>query len=421
MRSLAALQHTLSRELADAGGSSSALVVDASSGRILFAHDATTPRLPASVEKLYTTSAALFDLGWGARFATSLEGVGTLRNGVFSGRLYLRGGGDPTFGDAHFDNVAYGGGATVQALLAHLHAAGVNVISGAILGDASIFDNLAGGPDTGGRADLETEGELSGLSYDAGFTNGSETQLQPHPALWAAQALASVAPREGITIARGTRIGTAVTPATATVLARVLSPNVGTLLRLTNAPSDNFFAEMLDKQLAARFGTVASTGAGAAVVTRTTATRLGLSLRTDDGSGLSRYDRTTALNVVELLEEMEPSPSFDNSLAVAGQSGTMIDEMRHTPAADNCRGKTGSLHDVANLVGYCTAANGDRLVFAFLENGLSDATYGHLTEDAMGEALADFSARAGGPPAPPLPKPDAGATIAAGPAPGPSS
>jgi D-alanyl-D-alanine carboxypeptidase/D-alanyl-D-alanine-endopeptidase (penicillin-binding protein 4) len=69
----------------------------------------------------------------------------------------------------------------------------------------------------------------------------------------------------------------------------------------------------------------------------------------------------------------------------------MRHEMVGTRAAGNCRGKTGTLRDVANLVGYCTAANGDELVFAFLENGLGNTYIGHLLEDHMGEALAAYA------------------------------
>ena len=64
--------------------------------------------------------------------------------------------------------------------------------------------------------------------------------------------------------------------------------------------------------------------------------------------------------------------------------------MLGTRAVDNCRGKTGTLHDVANLVGYCTARNGDTLAFAFMLNSLSNSTYGHLMEDQMGVALANY-------------------------------
>jgi D-alanyl-D-alanine carboxypeptidase/D-alanyl-D-alanine-endopeptidase (penicillin-binding protein 4) len=410
--STAGLARSLSADLRDAGGSSSALVVDEDTGRVLFSDTPTIPRLPASVEKLFTTSAALFDFGSNHRFETAVYGVGRLSHGVFSGQLYLKGGGDPSFGDSHFNATHYGTGANVQTLVRSLRAAGVRTIRGSIIGDASIFDADGGGPDTGYRANLETEGELSGLSYDAGFTSGAETRLQPQPALWAAQAFATVAAANGISVAKGTKVSTGKTPAGAALLAKIASPTVATLLKLTNAPSDNFFAETLDKDLGAYVGSaVGTTADGAAVVKRTIATKLGLSERTDDGSGLSNYDRTTATEVVELLEEMQPSLAFYNSLAVAGRSGTMIDEMLGTPAANNCRGKTGTLHNVANLVGYCVAANGQRLVFAFLENRLNDATYGHLTEDLMGEALADYDANGAGAAAAALPEPDAGAGV----------
>ncbi len=412
IRTTGAFDSTLKRYLDDAGGASSALVVDASTGQTLFSQTPNTPRLPASVEKLFTTSAALFEFGSDYRFQTGVYGVGSLVKGVFSGKLYLKGGGDPTFGDRHFDARFYGTGASVQSLLANLHAAGIDQIKGAVIGDASIFDKLGGGPDSGYQANPETEGELSGLSYDAGWTSGSEVTLQPNPALWATRAFASVAPSQGIKVAKGTRIMTGTTPSDAKLLAHVASPTLATLATLTNAPSDNFFAETLDKDLGKFWGAGGSTSAGTAVVKRVIASKLGLSERTNDGSGLSTYDRTTATTVVQLLEEMEPSLAFYNSLAVAGVSGTMVDEMLNTPAAGNCRGKTGTLHDVANLVGYCIAANGDHLVFAFLENGLVDSTYGHETEDLMGEALANYDGDGNGlGAAPGLPQPDAGAGV----------
>ncbi len=110
----------------------------------------------------------------------------------------------------------------------------------------------------------------------------------------------------------------------------------------------------------------------------------------DDGSGLSRYDRTNVSQIVLLLREMQSQPAFWNSLAIAGVRGTMIDELRHTRGARNCRGKTGTLNDVANIVGYCRAADGHRIVFAFMMNGLTDSTAGHELEDLDAEALANY-------------------------------
>ena len=59
-------------------------------------------------------------------------GAGTLQgHGVWHGTLYLRGGGDPTFGSVSFDSSAYGTGATVQRLVANLiSSTGIKRIEG---------------------------------------------------------------------------------------------------------------------------------------------------------------------------------------------------------------------------------------------------------------------------------------------------
>jgi D-alanyl-D-alanine carboxypeptidase/D-alanyl-D-alanine-endopeptidase (penicillin-binding protein 4) len=371
------------------------VVADETTGQTVFAVAPTTPRLPASVEKLYTTSAALLELGPTATFRTSVLGVGTLKpGGVWQGALYLRGGGDPTFGDAHFDAVNYGTGATVQQLVAGVRRAGVRTVDGSLVGDGSYFDKLGGTPATGYRPSLEVEGQLDGLSYDAGFQSSAEDSLQPNPALWATDAFASVLGSAGIRIPKSTRVSTGTTPTGARLLASVSSPPLARILELTNSPSDNFFAEMLLKDLGANLGGDGTTANGADVVRAAIAERLGLHPLFNDGSGLSRSDRTTAADVVTLLERMQSNPSFMGSLAIAGVRGTMQHEMVGTRAVGNCRGKTGTLIDVANLVGYCTAANGDQLVFAFLMNSQANPDHGHAVEDLMGEALANYDAPA---------------------------
>ncbi|MGC9220555.1 MAG: D-alanyl-D-alanine carboxypeptidase/D-alanyl-D-alanine endopeptidase [Solirubrobacteraceae bacterium] len=388
---LRALQARLGRTLNGQGGYNGALVVDETTDRTLWAYKPTTGRLPASVEKLWTTTTALFEFGPKATFKTSVLGVGRLStNGTYTGTIYLRGGGDPTFGSAAFDQRMYNAGATVQSLARAVRAHGIRRIDGTIVGDASYFDSLEGGPASDYHANLETEGAISALSYDAGFTNILEEQLVHNPALSATRAFTAALRAAGVAIPPSTRVRTGVTPAKAALLAAISSPKLSELLALTNSPSDNFFAEMLLKNLGARFGGVGSTAVGAAVVRKVIAARFGLHPRLNDGSGLSRYDRSSPQQMVLLLREMQSDPYFWNSLAVAGVRGTMKQEMVDTSAAGNCRGKTGSLHDVANLVGYCRAANGNELVFAFMMNGLSDSSAGHLLEDQAAEALAAY-------------------------------
>ncbi len=284
----------------------------------------------------------------------------------------------------------YHAGATVQRLAADLRLNGVRRIVGKIVGDESYFDSLRGGPDSGYQPNLETEGSLSALSFDAGFTDLHEDQLDANPSLVAAQAFAAALRVAGVRISADTPITTGFTPRAAALLTSEDSPTLAKLMLLTNSPSDNFFAETLLKDLGASFGGRGSTARGATVVRSVIARAFGLRPQLDDGSGLSRYDRTNVRQIVLLLREMQSGPAFWPSLAIAGVRGTMRDEMRHTRAANNCRGKTGTLHDVANVVGYCRAANGHRIVFALMMNGLTDSTAGHQLEDLDAEALANY-------------------------------
>ena len=167
-----------------AGGRDGAEVVDMTTGQTLFSWAPAVPRLPASVEKVYTTSAALLRFGPNTRLTTRVLGVGTFDlGGGFHGTLYLKGGGDPTFGSKSFDHTAYGTGATMQQLVANLvRATGITSISGRIVGDESYFDSLRGTPPYGYQASSWIEGELSALVYNRGLANPAGTAFQRRPA-----------------------------------------------------------------------------------------------------------------------------------------------------------------------------------------------------------------------------------------------
>lgn len=386
------LTRALSRGLGRIGGASSAYVLDLSTGAPLFSYAAGTGRMPASVEKLYTTSTALERFGATATLTTTVGGMGSLDDsGVFHGTLYLVGGGDPTFGAASFDRSAYGSGATMQRLVSNLiRATGLKAVQGRIVGDESYFDSLRGTPATAYATDLpDVEGELSALAYDRGFANWSGTVAQARPALIAAQQFAIALRAARVKVPSHTPVFTGRTPAGARTLAVVHSPRMARLIALTNTPSDNFFAEMLLKGLGARFGGGGTTAAGVTVVRNELAGQFHLHPRFNDGSGLSRSDATSPLQVVSLLRQLAGNPDFVGSLAVAGRSGTLKDYTQGTAAYANCHGKTGTLHDVANLVGYCQARDGHTLAFAFMANAIGDPLYVHSVEaDQMAPALA---------------------------------
>jgi D-alanyl-D-alanine carboxypeptidase/D-alanyl-D-alanine-endopeptidase (penicillin-binding protein 4) len=388
---LAELQSDFSHQLALAGPADGAYVYDVTAKQALFSERATTMRPPASVEKLYTATTALDLMGASTRLATTVLGVGHMApGGVWEGSLYLRGGGDPTFGSTSFIRSHYGGvGTSVATLVSQLvHTDGIHRVTGSIEGDESYFDSLRGEPSSGYAWDPYLEGTLSALAFNRGET-GSERE--PHaPAAFAARALWGALKAAGVAIHGAT--GAATTPAGAVQLAVAQSPTVAQLLGLMLPPSDNFFAETLVKDLGARYGGAGTTAAGAAVVAKTIATLLGIHPHVVDGSGLSEEDKTSPYQVADLLVELAPTPIgavLRNNLAVAGRTGTLELRMRHTRAAGDCQGKTGTLTGVSNLVGYCQAADGHTLAFAIFTDGIPTET-AHTFQNNMAITVADY-------------------------------
>ncbi|MBV8218585.1 MAG: D-alanyl-D-alanine carboxypeptidase/D-alanyl-D-alanine-endopeptidase [Solirubrobacterales bacterium] len=388
------LQQALQKGFGQTGHQTSALVVDMTTGQTLFSQAPNTGRLPASVEKLYTTSTALLRLGPTATFTTAILGVGSRDpDGVWDGTLYLRGGGDPTFGAVSFDQSWYGTGTgtTMRTLIGNLlRATGITAVNGRIVGDESYWDSRRGTPATGFGRSSDVEGELSALEYDRGFTNNQGTAFQIHPALYAAQQFEGGLKAFGVKV-NGVPVSAGRTPAGATVLASAQSPAVSTLIQLTNTPSDNYLAESLLKDIGARLGGAGTTAAGAAVVRAELKSKFGISPRLNDGSGLSRFDSSSPTQIVTVLESMAKNSVFVNSLALMGETGTLQNEGLGTIATGQCRGKTGTLHDVANLAGYCRARDGQTLAFAFLANGLGDPDFVHEVEASMTVPLVNYN------------------------------
>ncbi len=384
---LIALRAALSNTLAKGGPLTGALVYDLTAKQTLFSVRADVGRPPASVEKLYTTVATLNELGPNDRLKTTVVGAGHLGpGGVWHGNLYLVGGGDPTLGDGAFNrNWEHGYGPTANQLVGQLVHDGIKHVTGWVIGDAALFDELRGGPATGYAADVpDFGGQLSALSYDHG-----STYKKLNPGAFAAKEL--VLTMHGAGIGARPLNRTLPAPGGAQTLASVQSPPLSVMLKLMDVPSDDFFAEMLTKQLGVRFGTAGSITAGAQVISNVIES-FGLHPQIVDGSGLSRSDRSSPGEVVDLLKTMWNTPTgriLAASLPVVGVSGTVQGIAAHTAAQGRCIAKTGTLNYVTNLAGYCTAQNHHVLAFALMVDGPGNWTAIQLF-DQMVPALAKY-------------------------------
>jgi D-alanyl-D-alanine carboxypeptidase/D-alanyl-D-alanine-endopeptidase (penicillin-binding protein 4) len=367
------LQIKLTHEMRLAGPASGAHVRDLDSGEELFTLRENVARIPASVEKLYTTASALLRLGPSATLdTTAMTDAGGYVDalGVLHGDLVLVGAGDPFFGDVAAGRLAHA-----------VRAAGIVRIDGAVVGDESGFDERRSGRSAG--YDFELGGVLSALAYDRGVFRG---RARLDAGRFAASRFAAQLRAAGVRTTGASRAGTA--PPGARPIAAVPSRSVGELARFVNVPSNNFAAEMLLKTLGKRYRDDGTTSAGADVV-RDTLDDFGVRPRIVDGSGLSRADRTTPRQVVRLLERMhrqDSAQTFRASLAIPGSTGTVKRRMRGTPAR-RCGVKTGTLRSVSALAGYCTTLGGRDLGFALLFNRVNIAA-AHAIQDRITAAIA---------------------------------
>jgi serine-type D-Ala-D-Ala carboxypeptidase/endopeptidase (penicillin-binding protein 4) len=310
------------------------------------------------------------------------------RHGVWHGDLYLRGGGDPTFGDAAFNRVWNGGrGTTPDQLADQLRRRGIRRVTGHVYADESLFDRERGGMMTAFKADVpDFGGRLSALVYDHGTT-------APHydnPATFADHmfVLALGADRIAATASRRDRT----TPRRATLLATVSSPPLATLLRLMDVPSDDLFAELLTKQLGVLYGDGGSIPDGARVIAQTIASHYALHPTILDGSGLARTDRTSPLEIVDLLRDLwrtRTGAELRAALPTMGVDGTVEGIGAGTAAQGRCLAKTGSLDDVTNLAGYCHARGGDEIAFGLFIDGPDNGT-GFALEGRIAAAIARY-------------------------------
>ncbi len=385
--SLSQLRGELSDAMDAAGGASGAFVLDldANGDGSLFGDQADERRVPASNEKLFTTAAFLDALGPKGNLHTRAYIKGRLggnNDSVIQGDLVLVGDGDPAFGTKEFAREADQPVTRVADLATKIAAHGIKEIEGRILADDSIFDRKrAAGPDLS---------PLSGLSFNDGYDDDGSYASAPE--LNAGIALKNALRKRGVKV--NGRVGD-VNLSDATVrrdpLAEVASPPVAELIEETNVPSNNFFAEMLLKRLAAEDGSRGTRVGGAGEVERF-AKSAGTDIQAVDGSGLSRRNSVSPREVVKLLaavyRDQTDAEAFRDSLPIAGREGTVADRMRGTAAEGNCATKTGTLDGVSALSGYCDAG-GHTIAFSVLNNSV-DVNAARSAQDRIAAAISRY-------------------------------
>ncbi|MBI2793450.1 MAG: D-alanyl-D-alanine carboxypeptidase/D-alanyl-D-alanine-endopeptidase [Ignavibacteria bacterium] len=121
-------------------------IVTTDERRVLYEHDADKSFVPASVQKLFTTAAALETLGADFQFITTLYLDGVIQpNGEFEGNIIIRGSGDPSWSSLYSSSTS----SEVETLVDIIDSLGIRSIRGTIIGDDDVFDNVDYGPGWG--------------------------------------------------------------------------------------------------------------------------------------------------------------------------------------------------------------------------------------------------------------------------------
>ncbi len=210
-----------------------------------------------------------------------------------------------------------------------------------------------------------------------GSRGGKEYFALPDPDLFTAWALRAVLADSGIAVLGTTRSTTDSTAYMAArhgaALAEVASRPVSDWIFPILNTSQNWFAEMLLKQLGRQFGGGGSWKEGLALERRFLIDSMrvdSLQFALRDGSGLSSSNLVSPRAFATLLAWMLDHPRFNSfaaGLPQSGQRGSLKSRFVGTPLEGRVRAKTGSISRVNTLSGYIEQP-GRTLVFSVEAN-----------------------------------------------------
>lgn len=328
----------------------------------LYDRAASTPRIPASNEKLLLAMTLYDTLGSDFRIQTSVASSGGSSGAVRN--LWILGQGDPGVTAA-----------TIGTLARRLAEAGIERVRGRVFGSTAYFRRDWDAPGWNAEA-RDSVNRPTALVF--------ERNTEDDPEREAAQMLTRKLEALGVPV-RG-RPGSGSPPGGLETVASVTSPPLQRLLTKMLRPSDNFMAETLGKRLGVETRGVPGTIAKGAAAIEAWTNDHGTAFTLNDSSGLSYANRVTAEGIVRLLWFAEDQPwgaDLRRALATGGQ-GTL----RHRLRGVDVRAKTGTLDDVSALSGWVKERSGVWVEFSVLSFGMSKSTASAI-EDRIVTILED--------------------------------
>ncbi len=336
----------------------SGTVVDAASNATVWGRNGATYRMPASANKLVTASNALTVFGPAKRWTTRV------RAGSSADRVILVGAGDPSLRSTGLEAMAR---TTAAALLAR------RITAAKVYVDDDVFPT-----------------PTLAYGWKASYVPGSVAPVRglvrdqrntPDTSADAGRYFRDRLKAHGVTAA--VYSGRANAASGSTIIASSTGSTLASIVQSMLLYSDNEVAEALHKLVGRQLGYGASWGGARTAQAHELAAQKLSSGNLYDGSGLSRADRITTVQLAQILDRGIDAGTqatlwpLKAGLPTAGRTGTLAS--RFTTAASRCAvgrvfAKTGTLSDVVTLAGWATGADGRVKVFAFMVNGKTSST-----------------------------------------------
>jgi D-alanyl-D-alanine carboxypeptidase/D-alanyl-D-alanine-endopeptidase (penicillin-binding protein 4) len=374
--------------------------------RNLYRHQMDLGLIPASNQKLITSTAMLLERGPDFRYTTRALAPGGIVDGVVTGNLYLVGEGDPILATpdylASFEEQPQIH-TPIEDLAQMLVDQGLVRVDGAIVGVETRFDQERYVETWAPRLiEQQQSGPLSALMINDGFEQFppvDQPEALPTPAADPAQHAAAVfggiLQGRGVTISGGARsLGEGEEVGEVSELATLVSPPLSEILNQLNTQSDNTTAELIVKELGIARSGVGTTLEGTNAIVEILAEN-GLNILEippRDGSGLDEGNRLSCDQIMEILEFNGRNSVIAASLPIAGQTGTLRKRYVDSLVDGNLRAKTGTLASATALSGFVDAADGRSLTFTYVANPDVVSIELLQVQDSLGLALAGYPA-----------------------------
>lgn len=358
---------------------------------------ANTPVSPSDATLLLTLATAHQTLGPGHTFTTSVQSVVPMEGGVINGDVYLVGGGDPLLLTREFAATLELGQnqlrTPIEELAQDLVDDGLALVTGAVVGDATRYDDLFYGSWPEETIESQNIGTLLALQFDDGWRQfpvsdpeleAEETATQANeeavgyvvaddPPWYAAALFDDMLEARDVVIRRTPRSEGVPEGEELYILASIESAPLSAYYRQILDNRDIETIEMLIKEIGWVTTGVGSTQAGLQAMNNALA-RVGVNsdqfqpLKFDDGSGLDPDNVATCPVFTALLDSNEYAPLFRELLPTAAEAGPLQNRFTGVENPGRIRALSGGTSGTSVMMGYIDIGRGQELTFAFIAN-----------------------------------------------------